>query len=240
MHRVNFEKQLGDLVVPLWQYAALDRPLTLWDEPGSLASHRWLGDERTFQADALSSQVTAYGPVADLLGSSVVTVLVRRGMLDGWSDGDSLVASFSFNPVDHWEAEIGGQLQEFLERATRDSQYVLIVCTLNYKARTEERLVGEGHEGHIITGEMKTLRNHLKFIPVLRSDTLKDAAPSWLMRKVYCDLSDDPFSEENYQKLVRTLRGSSRIRTTRSSLTPAAATLVPIGKGLKILVGVLP
>ncbi len=109
--------------------------------------------------------------------------------------------------LDQWEAVYGDQLPGFMESAVRESQFVLIVCTPNYKARSEEREGGVGYEGDVLTAEMMTDRNNRKFIPVLRSNTWKNAAPSWLSGKVYSDLSNDQYSEQNYQDLVRTLLG---------------------------------
>ena len=109
--------------------------------------------------------------------------------------------------LDQWEAVHGDQLTEFMEKAIRESQYVLIVCTPNYKERSEARKGGVGYEGAILTAEMMTERNNRKFIPVLRIGTWKNAAPSWLRGKIYSDLSGDPYSEPNYKDLVRTLLG---------------------------------
>ena len=107
--------------------------------------------------------------------------------------------------LDQWEAVYGDQLPAFMESSIRESQFVLIVCTPNYKARSEAHVGGVGYEGAIVTAEMMSERNHRKFIPVLRRGTPKDAMPSWLKGKIYSDLSADPYSEDNYRDLVRWL-----------------------------------
>ena len=58
-----------------------------------------------------------------------------------------------------------------------------------------------------MTSEVMQTQNHRKFIPLLRRGTWSDAAPSWLSGKYYLDLSSDPYSEEDYADLVRTLLG---------------------------------
>lgn len=115
--------------------------------------------------------------------------------------GDGLDVS-----LDQWEAVLGDQLPSFMEKAIGESRYVLIVCTPNYKERSEGRIGGVGYEGDIITAEIMAAQNHRKFIPVLRCGKWEDAAPSWLSGKCYCDLSDD-HSEGQYQQLVLTLHG---------------------------------
>jgi nucleotide-binding universal stress UspA family protein len=42
--------------------------------------------------------------------------------------------------LDRWELQPGDQLPTFMERAVRENDYVLIVCTPHYKRRSNERL----------------------------------------------------------------------------------------------------
>ena len=62
-----------------------------------------------------------------------------------------------------------------------------------------------------MTAEVMTLANHRKFIPVLRTGAWEQSAPTWLAGKYYVNLSDDPYSERNYEDLVRTLLGVREI-----------------------------
>jgi len=113
--------------------------------------------------------------------------------------------------IDRWEAVPGDQLPAFMERAIRDNQFVVIICTPRYKRRSDEREGGVGYEGDIMTAEVMTSRNHRKFIPVLRDGEWALAAPSWLIAKYYINLSGDPYSERDYEDLVRTLLGIREI-----------------------------
>ena len=58
-----------------------------------------------------------------------------------------------------------------------------------------------------MTAEVMTEQNNRKFIPVLRSGSWHEAAPSWLAGKYYIDLSADPYCEQAYGDLIRTLLG---------------------------------
>ena len=110
--------------------------------------------------------------------------------------------------LDRWANAPGDQLTEFMERAIREHQFIVIICTPRYKSRSEEREGGVGYEGDIMTAEVMAQKNHRKFIPVLRRGMWHEAAPSWLSGKIYIDLSDNPYSKRNYEDLVRTLLGS--------------------------------
>jgi TIR domain len=109
--------------------------------------------------------------------------------------------------IDRWATVPGDQLPVFMERAIRDNQFVIIICTPRYKHRSDSREGGVGYEGDIMTAEVMTSQNHRKFIPVLRSGEWPQAAPSWVIGKYYINLAGDPYSERDYEDLVRTLLG---------------------------------
>jgi len=109
--------------------------------------------------------------------------------------------------LDQWETHHGDQLPEFMEKAVRGSDFVIVLCTPKYKRKSDNREGGVGYEGHVITSEILQNSSHRKFIPVLRKGTWGTALPSWAMGKLSIDLSGDPYSKENYQDLLRTLHG---------------------------------
>jgi hypothetical protein len=110
--------------------------------------------------------------------------------------------------IDRWSAVPGDQLPAFMERAIRENQFVVIVCTPRYKRRGDAREGGVGYEGDIMTAEVMMSQKDRKFIPVLRSGTWSEAAPSWLQGKYYINLTGEPYSERDYEDLVRTLLGT--------------------------------
>jgi hypothetical protein len=107
--------------------------------------------------------------------------------------------------LDRWSATPGDRLTFFMEQAIGKNDYVLIVCTPNYKVKSNNRKGGVGYEGDIMTGEVHTQGNHRKFIPILREGDWSTAIPSWLQGKYGIDLRGDPYSEESYQDLLTTL-----------------------------------
>ena len=71
--------------------------------------------------------------------------------------------------LDQWSVVPGDPLPKFMETAIRENSYVVIVCTPNYKLKSDQRKGGVGYEGDIMTAEVLTERNDRKFIAVLRS-----------------------------------------------------------------------
>lgn len=123
---------------------------------------------------------------------------------------------------DHWHAAPGDQLTEFMEREIRQNSHVVIICTPNYKKRSDGRLGGVGYEGDIMTAEVFNQGNHRKFIPVLaRGNWKTNAAPSWLAGKLYIDLSTPEKLAKNYSDLFATLAGTRSAAPPLGPLTPA-------------------
>jgi formylglycine-generating enzyme required for sulfatase activity len=110
--------------------------------------------------------------------------------------------------LDQWGVAPGDSLPEFMESSVNASDFVLVVCTSAYKKKSDSSdPSGVGYEKGVITGELFVKRNQRKFIPILRKGKWWEAAPSWASGKNYIDLSGDPYDEENYQELLRTLYG---------------------------------
>jgi hypothetical protein len=109
--------------------------------------------------------------------------------------------------LDQWHAAPGDQLPAFMERAIRENDFVLIICTPKYKAKSDDRHGGVGYEGDVIHGEVFVTGNHRKFIPILRIGEWSSSAPSALLGKYYIDLRDKPEYETNYRDLLLTLHG---------------------------------
>jgi len=136
--------------------------------------------------------------------------------------------------LDQWEIAPGDQLPAFMERAIRENDYVLIVCTPKYKRRSDNREGGVGYEGDIMTAEVLTSQNHRKFIPVLRTGDWNQAAPSWLSGKYYVDLRGDPYQERGYEDLLTTIYGT---RPTAPVLGSAPQRFSRSSKGKSVVKG---
>jgi hypothetical protein len=108
--------------------------------------------------------------------------------------------------IDQWELVPGDQLPYFMERAVKESAFVLIICTPKYKHRSDQREGGVGYEGDIMTAEVSVMQNRRKFIPVLRGPTWKDAAPIWLLGSKYICMWDEALEDE-YRHLLNILKG---------------------------------
>ena len=109
--------------------------------------------------------------------------------------------------LDQWHTEPGDLLPAFMANEIKDSDFVLVVCTPNYRRRSEERRGGVAYEDSIMTAEVVANDNHRKYIPVLARGSWEEAAPSWLKGRFYVDLSTETSYRSHYKNLLRKLRG---------------------------------
>lgn len=129
--------------------------------------------------------------------------------------------------LDRWALAPGDQLSEFMEKAVRENEFVVVICTPKYKVRSDNREGGVGYEGDIMTAEVLTTKNRRKFVPVLRSGEWKYSAPTWLVGSLYVDLSEPSKLEENYPQLRDTLLG-------RTPAPPPLGPIAPISQGSSV------
>jgi tetratricopeptide (TPR) repeat protein len=109
--------------------------------------------------------------------------------------------------LDQWHAAPGDQLPAFMDKAIRENDFVLIVCTPPYKLKADGGQGGVGLESDLIQGHIFTSSNPRKFIPVLRKGEWSMAASSALLGKFWIDLREGPDYEPRYRELLRTLLG---------------------------------
>ena len=109
--------------------------------------------------------------------------------------------------IDQYDAAYGDRLPEFMENEISISDFVLIICTPEYKYKADNRISGVGYEGHIISAEILSRNNERKFIPVLRKGNLDNAIPIFLKGKKAVDFTSSQNEEKHYSSLIETLYG---------------------------------
>jgi len=108
--------------------------------------------------------------------------------------------------LDQWELCAGADRTHFMESNIVASDFVIIICTPAYAAKSNKRDGGVGYEAMIITSQLAQQILQDKFIPVLRLGSFDDSAvPIWLQSKIGADLRGDPYDPKQYDFLLRAL-----------------------------------
>ena len=105
-----------------------------------------------------------------------------------------------------WDRAQGVSIPLFMERAIRQNDCVIVICTPQFKEKSDERRGVVGYGARIMADYALKSGNKKKFISVLRRGKWSEAAPAWLLERPGIDLSEDPSSKAGYEKLLRTLR----------------------------------
>jgi hypothetical protein len=108
---------------------------------------------------------------------------------------------------DGWHLQPGDDKLHFMEQAVADSDFVVVVCTPVYAERANKRQGGVGYESMVITSELAEHILTNKFIPVLRTGTWDSSLPRYLKSRMGVNFSDEPYREDEYEKLLRVLHG---------------------------------
>lgn len=118
---------------------------------------------------------------------------------------DKLLADGIEAIIDSYDVSPGDRLPKFMESSIRDSDYVIIICTEEYKRKANNREKGVGYESHIISAELYNNHNDRKFIPVIRQGDFNLALPTYLDGKLAIDLRGNPFNEDSYKDLIASI-----------------------------------
>ena len=112
--------------------------------------------------------------------------------------------------IDQYDLELGDRLPQFMEQEITNADYVLIVCTPDYKEKANNRKSGVGYEGHIIAGELYQNQNERKFIPIIRKGEIGECFPTYLIGKLGINFKNDDKFEDNLKDLLATIYGQKR------------------------------
>lgn len=112
--------------------------------------------------------------------------------------------SKDFEVVIDQDLPYGAELTKFMEDSIASADKVLIIATPNYKDRSDKRQHGVGYETSLITSDLVTDQNKLKFIPIIRKGTIETSYPRFLGTRKGADMRDD----DNYIEVLRSLKKS--------------------------------
>lgn len=109
--------------------------------------------------------------------------------------------------LDKWELAPGDACPKFMEDAVHRSDFVLLICTPEYKKRSDERKGGVGYEAHLMASEVADGGTRRKFIPILLQGSRSDSVPLWAKGCLCIDFRSDNAIASGFSELLDTLHG---------------------------------
>jgi len=111
--------------------------------------------------------------------------------------------------LDQWRLRLGIDITHFMEESIRESDFVLLICTPEFAAKSNLAKGGVGYEKSIVTGEIfQGINEPEKFVPVLRKGSMQESLPSYLKSKVFVDFRNDDIFDDSIIELLRHLHNS--------------------------------
>lgn len=122
--------------------------------------------------------------------------------------------------LDLWDLHPGDDVADFMEKGVFESDRVLVICTPQYVARSDNPKGGVGYEKTIITGEIVRNIGTNKFIPILRRVDGEQLLPRCLSSRLYIDFRDGNHYGISLQKLLRELHGHPEFHKPKLGSNP--------------------
>ena len=93
--------------------------------------------------------------------------------------------------LDQWDLVPGQDVSMFMQRGISEADRVIMICSSDYVTKSEEGVGGVGYERLIVTAEVVSSIDTIKFIPVLRGARRPKKTPSFLGPRLYIDFEND-------------------------------------------------
>lgn len=129
----------------------------------------------------------------------------------------NLVANGVDVSFDQWDLGPSADAAMYMERAVRDSDWVVVICTDKYVEKANKGMGGAGYEKMIMTAELVKNQSKKKFIPVVRTVNFP-TVPTFLESKIYVDFTDDGAYAESVESLLRAIHSAPTV--TKPSIGP--------------------
>lgn len=110
--------------------------------------------------------------------------------------------------LDQWDLRPGQDLAQFMQYGIHDSDRVVMVCSKNYVERADSGTGGVGYERLIVTAEVISSIDTIKFVPIVRGNRDSKKTPVFLGPRLYVDFEDDHSYDTQLQYLLRHLHSS--------------------------------
>lgn len=111
--------------------------------------------------------------------------------------------------IDEWSLSEGQDKYSFMEKMVNETDInkVLLICNKDYVEKANKKSGGVGVESLIVSDEIYNETNQTKFVPVVFERDEKGNAylPTFIKNRIYIDLSNESYYEEQFEKLIRNI-----------------------------------
>lgn len=110
--------------------------------------------------------------------------------------------------LDQWDLVAGQDMAAFMTTGIRVADRVVLICSETYVTKAESGKGGVGYERLIVTGEVVSAIDTIKFIPVIRNNSGARPVPDFLGPRKYVDFTDNEQYSHKLEELAREIHGA--------------------------------
>lgn len=130
--------------------------------------------------------------------------------------------------LDQWNMQLGSNLPTFMEKGLTSAVRILAICSSAFVQKANEGQGGVGYEKTILTGQLMQDVNASRIIPVIRNNSSKDRVPTFLLARMYVDMTDDSAFEARYTELLRDVHGQPVAPRPPLGTNPFTKSVAPV------------
>jgi len=130
--------------------------------------------------------------------------------------------------LDQWDMRLGGNLPTFMEKGLTSAVRVLAICSAPFVKKANEGQGGVGYEKTILTGQLMHDVNTDRIIPVVRNNPDKVKVPTFLIGRLYIDMTDEDKFEASYTELLRDIHDEPVAPRPPLGTNPFSRVAVPL------------
>lgn len=105
--------------------------------------------------------------------------------------------------LDQYDLGAGKNMTHFMEVSIQKAPKVLLILTPNYNIKASGKLGGVGFEYSMISQNLFEIQDNSKFIPILRSGSIKQSAPPYIKSLLCHKMTDNDRFDSDFFELLR-------------------------------------
>lgn len=105
--------------------------------------------------------------------------------------------------LDQFVVRLGDDVTKFMEKSVSEADYVILICTDNFGAKSNDRRGGVGYEQSIVTSEILHAQPRRgRFVCIVRQGDPSQALPRYMQSRLWLDCRDDLTYSDAVAQLV--------------------------------------
>ena len=136
--------------------------------------------------------------------------------------------------LDQWDLVPGQDVAAFMADGIRTADRVVMICSETYVSKAEAGKGGVCYERLIVTTEVVSKIDTIKFIPIVRNNAGERKVPIFLGPRLYIDFSDDAQYSAKLEELAREIHAAPALIKPGLGENPFKTEVIKAGEPVRV------